>query len=200
MPFAKRLHMRHSVLLVAFLVVAPPYGTAQEKSPQAQISEAVLPAPRGLQDDATVLGYGGSAREGDPLTVLRQGTGSLVCLADDPREEGFHVACYHASLDPFMRLGRRLRAEGRSRSEVMDERHASLEAGTLTMPDLATLYSLTGPEGEYESSEDPGLRRLLVLYVPGATGGQLGLPERPEGEEPWLMLPGTAWAHIMIAR
>lgn len=192
--------MRHSVLLSVLLVAFADPASAQQRPLEAEIAGALLAAPPGLRGGATVLGYGGTSREGDPLTVLRDGAGHLVCLSDDPAEEGFHVACYHESLDPFMRLGRRLRAEGKSRSDVMGARYEALEEGAFAMPERAVLYSLTGPEGVYESAEDPLLRRLLVVYVPGATGEELGLPTRPEGHEPWLMLPGTPWAHIMIAR
>jgi hypothetical protein len=161
-----------------------------------QIGQAVLAAPGTMREAATVLGYGGQERPGDPLTVLREGSNDLVCLSDDPAVEGFHVACYHRSLDGFMVLGRRLRAEGKDRAEIMDARYAALEAGTLTMPARAALYSLSAEGGPADLE---GARRLVVVYVPGASADELGLPGRPAGDWPWLMLPGTPWAHIMIA-
>jgi hypothetical protein len=108
---------------------------AQERSVQDQIGDALLAAPSSLRADATVLGYGGAARADDPLSTLRDGSGDLICLADDPAAEGFHSACYHRSLDPYMALGRRLRAAGRDRSEIMDARYTALEEGRLTMPE-----------------------------------------------------------------
>ncbi len=163
----------------------------------SQIGQAVLAAPASLREGATVLGYGGDERPADALTVLRGGTNALICLADDPAVDGFHVACYHRSLDEFMVLGRRLRAEGKGRSEIMEARYSALEAGSLVMPERAALYSLTADD----VSDDPdGARRLAVVYVPGATPEELGLPARPDGDAPWLMLPGTPWAHIMIGR
>jgi len=146
-----------------------------------QIEGAVLAAPPSMRAQATVLGRGGSARPGDPLTLLRQGTNSLICLADDPAEPGFHVACYQRGLDAFMVLGRRLRAEGKGRGEIMDARYAALESGELVMPRRAVLYSLTADELP-ESVE--GARRLVVVYVPGATPEELGLPAKPDGEVP----------------
>jgi len=177
-----------------------PEVVAQESSvPERdlQVEQAVLAAPRSMQQGATVLGYGGEDRPGDSLTVLREGTNELICLADDPGVQEFHVACYHRSLDDFMVLGRRLKAEGKGRSEIMDMRYAALEAGRFAMPARATLYSVSA-EGGPEDLE--GARRLVVVYVPGATPEDLGLPARPEGDAPWLMLPGTPWAHIMIGR
>jgi hypothetical protein len=183
-----------------FLVAGATPAGGQVAAPPAapeQVRQAVLAAPPSLREGATVLGYGGAVRTDDPLTVLRQGTNELICLADDPAEEGFHVACYQSSLDPYMRLGRRLRAQGMARSEVMDARYAALEQGTLVMPGRAALYSVTADTGPEDLE---GARRLVVVYVPGATTAEIGLPGRPEGDSPWLMLPGTPWAHIMIGR
>lgn len=174
--------------------------TAQESGApdrESQVGQAVLAAPPSMREGATVLGYGGEARTGDPLTTLRAGTNDLICLADDPAVEDFHVACYQRSLDDYMALGRRLRAEGSGRGEIMDARYAALESGSLSMPERAALYSLSADDGP-DALE--GARRLVVVYVPGATPEELGLPARPEGDSPWLMLPGTPWAHIMIGR
>ena len=96
-----------------------------------------------------------------------------------------------------MALGRRLKAAGMSRQEIMDARYEALEAGEFAMPGRASLFSITA-EGGPEDLE--GARRLAVVYVPGATAEELGLPSRPDGDSPWLMLPGTPWAHIMIGR
>ena len=136
-----------------------------------------------------------------PESVLREGTNELVCLADDPVREDFHVACYHVSLDPFMRLGRLLRADGLERSEVMEARYVALEGGEISMPEAAALYSLTADSRPRPGSESEaeGLRRLTAVYLPDATLEGTGLPGRPAGGLPWLMLPGTPWAHIMIS-
>ncbi len=187
-----------AALLVSAIVA--PGAVAQEDDAQdreTQVEQAVLAAPESMRAAATVLGYGGEDRPGDPLTVLREGTNGLICLADDPGTEGFHVACYHSTLDGFMVLGRRLKAEGMGRSEIMDARYAALRDGDFTMPDRAVLYSVSADDGPGDLE---GARRLAVVYVPGATAEELGLPARPDGTAPWLMLPGTPWAHIMIGR
>jgi len=173
---------------------------AGQTSGADQVARAVLAAPESLRDEATVLGYGGQAREGDPLTLLREGTNGIVCLADDPATDGFHVACYHESMDPFMALGRRLKAGGEDRDAVQQARRAAIEAGEVDPPSAA-LWSLTAP-ADVDPAAGPGegARRLAVVYVPYAESDELGLPTRPDGNNPWLMLPGTPWAHIMISR
>ena len=66
-----------------------------------QIAAAVLAAPKDRQAGAKVLGYD----EKGALVTLREGTNDQVCLADDPKDAAFSVACYHKDLEPFMRTG-----------------------------------------------------------------------------------------------
>lgn len=144
-----------------------------------------------MRGGATVLGYADDMT----VTTLREGTGQLVCLADDPSDDGFHVACYHESLEPFMKRGRELRRQGVT--AVDSVRRAEIENGTLSYPDHpAALYNLSG---NYDAAADTVRKAssLKVVYVPYATGETTGLPTKPEGG-PWLMEPGTPWAHVMI--
>jgi hypothetical protein len=176
-------------------VLLSPIAQAQSPPPaEAQIAAAVTPAPDALQDSASVLGY----TDDMTLTTLREGSNEMICLADDPREEGFHAACYHESLEPFMKLGRELRAQGVP--NVDSVRRARIEAGTLSMPEQpAALYSLSGPDEAFnpETGEVSGAEPLYVVYAPYETGETTGLPTRPQGGMPWLMEAGQPWAHIM---
>ena len=117
---------------------------AQEVDAESQIEEALLAAPESLRAGAAVLGIGGEERDGDPLTTLRPGTNELICLADDPQQEGFQVSCYHTSLEPYMRFGRAARARWLDRAAVMDARYAAYADGSLPMPVAAALYNLGG--------------------------------------------------------
>lgn len=170
---------------------------AQVPPAAQQIAAAVAPAPAEHQAAATVLGYTAEGR----LVTLREGDGELVCLADEPGDDRFHVACYHRSLEPFMARGRALRAEGKGRDEVEAARLAEIEAGTLPMPtQAAMLYSLTGPAGAFDPSAGTvaDASRLTVVYMPGATTATTGLPTSAPAGQPWLMAPGKPWAHIML--
>lgn len=185
--------MRHFVLACAAAILLIACGTQAQSPPTAeeQISGATKAAPSSMRDRATVLGYSDDIT----FTTLREGDGSLVCLADDPREDGFNVACYHKSLEPFMKRGRELRRQGVT--AVDSVRRAEIEGGTLSYPDHpAALYNLSG---KYDAAADTvrDASSLKVVYVPYATGKSTGLPTKPEGG-PWLMEPGSPWAHIMI--
>jgi hypothetical protein len=182
-----------------FLVGLAAPVAAQVPAPELQIAGAVSAAPEALRADATVLGY----RNYHKLSTLREGTGSMVCLADDPSESAWHVACYHKDLEPFMRLGRELKERGLSHSEVDSARMAAIQAGTLKMPEgPRTLYNLYAPADSVDAAT--GLARgaagLPVVYIPYATAESTGLPTRPGGGLPWLMYPGKPWAHIMIMK
>ena len=185
-----------SALACTLLLLACSVQAQSPPEPETQVEAAVRAAPAPMRDAATVLGYDDNME----LTTLREGDGTMVCLADDPAEETFHVACYHEALEPFMRRGRELRRQGRSGAAVDSIRRAEIEDGTLTYPDRPTaLYNLSGPAGAYDAAADTVRdgSRLRVLYVPYETAETTGLPTKPEGG-PWLMAPGKPWAHVMI--
>ena len=177
------------------ITAAPP-----SLSPAQLIAAAVSPAPPEVRDSATVLGH--SAAGG--LETLREGTGDLICLADDPSDDRYHVACYHKDLEPFMARGRELRAQGVSRDEVQQIREEEIEAGKLVIPPGPTaLYSLTGPAGSFNpaTGEVRGANRVFVVYIPYATEETTGLSPKPITDgAPWIMSAGKPWAHIMVVQ
>ncbi len=196
----RHLNTRAFLTLLCCLLLAAGAG-AQEPSAGAaeQIAGAVSPAPEGMRDGATVLGYS----EGGDLVTLRQGEGDLVCLADKPADERFHAACYFKALEPFMARGRALRAEGKERAEVLETRAAEIESGKLEMPPgPSALYSLTGPAGSFDpaTGEVQGANRTYVVYIPYATAESTGLSPQPATNAPWIMSPGKPWAHIMLVQ
>lgn len=174
---------------------APPRPTILPA--EQQIASAVLPLPADMRAGATVWGY--SADGG--FVRLRPGPNHMVCLADDPRQERFHVACYHDALEPFMARGRELRAQGLGAQAVDSVRLAEIAAGRIRMPPVAGLYSITGQTDSYDPATNTirGGRALFVVYVPFATAESTGLQTTPVRGAPWLMDAGTAKAHVMFA-
>lgn len=172
---------------------------AQIPNKEQQLAEAVQAAPEDKREGAAVMGYNS---EGE-LVSLKEGTNELICLADNPNEEGFSCACYHKDLEPFMARGRALRAQGKTRSEIFDIRAKEAESGALKMPDgPATLHVLSGPEGKYDAATGKVVNAnyRYVVYIPYATPESTGLPIRPiVPGGPWIMDPGTHRAHIMIS-
>jgi hypothetical protein len=178
------------------LTVSP--SSAQAPAADTQIAAALLAAPAEQRDGAKVLGFDASGE----LVTLRDGTNQLVCLADDPAAEGFSVACYHESLEPYMARGRELVGQGvTDGNERLEMRWKEAEEGTLAMPENpATVYVLTGSSHDHTTGEVADRYLRWVVYTPWATVESTGLSDRPTGPgSPWLMYPGTAGAHIMIS-
>jgi hypothetical protein len=190
--------MRYSLLLTAVLVL-PVTLQAQVPDPAIQIAGATSAAPEAFRAGATVLGYDSNRK----LVTLREGSNEMICIADNPADTRWAVACYHKDLEPFMRRGRELRVTGISRSAEDSMKLAEIKAGTLKMPDgPRTLYNLAAPADSVDQTT--GLARgasgLPVVYVPYATAANTGLPVKPGDGLPWIMFPGMPWAHVMIMK
>ena len=193
--------MRFIVALAGLVLLVAGAEVEAQAPPSAddQIAAAVQAAPEPMRDDATVYGHDSDME----LTTLREGDGLLICLADDPTEEDFHVACYHESLDAFMERGRELQRQGHDRATVDSLRRAEIEDGSMAFPEGPTaLYNVSGPADACDADADTVRNgsALHVVFVPYATAESTGLPTRPDGDEPWLMDPGEPWAHVMIPR
>ncbi len=178
---------------LAGMLMSMPLFAIDIAPPADQIASAILAAPKERRDAATVLGYNDKGE----VVTLRQGTNDMICLADDPKDKAFSVACYHKDLEPFMARGRELAAKykGKERHEV---RWKEVDEGKVKMPrEPRMLYVLTGSGYDAAKGEVTGAYLRWVVYVPYATPESTGLSTTP-GPAPWLMYPGTAGAHIMI--
>jgi hypothetical protein len=209
------------LLLGAGLVLSCdfPQGSSTDSTPEAELSQetavekaefvsidtdeallatALMAAPEESRAACKVIGYNMAGE----FVTFKEGTNEFICLADDPKKEGFNAACYHKSLDPFMARGRALKAEGKKAAEIFDLREEEVKAGKLSMGDTgATLHIYYGPEANYDPATgvvDKANYRYVV-YMPFATAASTGLPESPIAQNhPWIMNPGTHRAHIMI--
>ena len=199
--------MKAIPLIIAFITVC--FGCNSKKNPSAaaknevgsaaiQIKTALLAAPSEKRDSCTVYGYSVDKQ----LIVLKQGTNEVICLADDPDDPDFSVACYVKDLEPFMQRGRELRKQGMVGQQVFDEREKEVKAGTLQMPKQpAALYVYSAKQKDFDPATGDVKNGYLryVIYIPYATVASTGLPEKPSADGmPWIMNAGTHGAHIMI--
>lgn len=197
--------MRASALLLLPLL-ALPLAAQTPAAPAApvvippaaeQIAKAVLPLPVEFRADAMVLGYDAAGK----LVPIRTTKGAMICLADDPKEEGYHGACYQRALEPFMARGRALRAKGVKGGEVDSVRFKEVKSGKLPMPKAGALWQLFGPDAGVDAAAGTytkEVRALYVVYMPFATPATTGIPAKGLPGMPWLMFPGTPKAHIML--
>lgn len=173
--------------------------SSQVLGAEIQIKNALLAAPEDKRVGAMVYGYNAKGE----FVVLRQGTNEMVCLTDNPTQNGFSVSCYHKDLDPFMARGRELKATGKTYQEIFDIREAEAKSGKLVMPKQASnLQVYSAPAESYNANTGEVTKGSFryVVYIPWATAASTGLPTKPEAPGmPWIMDPGTHRAHIMIS-
>lgn len=170
----------------------------QKLSADQQILSALLAVPMEGREGATVYGYS----ESGEFMTLREGSNEFICVADDPKKDGFQVVCYHKSLEPMMARGRELNKEGKSRNEKEAIREAEAKSGKLSLPESpATLHIYHGKSGRFNEATGmvENAKYRYVVYIPYATQETTGLSLSPnESSHPWLMFPGEYNAHIMI--
>ena len=171
------------------LSIAP---AAHAQSTDARIAEATAVLPSDLRAGATVVAYDKAtgARQ-----VLRQGTNEIEC---QPKADDGFVRCYNKIVSPRRDMEAKLRAEKKTDEQVTAAIQAAIKAGTLKSPPFGTM--------SYRYSDDPERIKLLwVMSVPNATPESLGVSTVSQRDAalkghgmPWMMLPGTPGAHIMI--
>jgi hypothetical protein len=188
--------------LVSVSVCVAQAGFAQPSQhalpPTLRIAAAVSAAPPALRAGATVMDYDSTGS----LVTVREGTGLLICLADNPARKSFHVACYDRELEPFMARGRALRAQHVSDEETDSIRAREIRGGKLAMPRHPTaLYQYVAARDSVDAAAGVihGASYLYIVYMPFATPETTGFPAEPLSDGgPWLMYPGKPWAHLMI--
>ena len=188
--------MMNTKLLVATAAAAllMPLSAAPARAQAAdpRIAEAVKPLPEDLKAGATVVAYDKAT---GARTILRQGKNDIEC---QPKADDGFVRCYNKILGPRRDLEAKLRAEKKSDKEVTEMVQAAIKAGTIKAPQFGTM--------SYRYSDDPERIKLLwVMSVPNATPESVGVSTVSQRDAalkgrgmPWMMLPGTPGAHIMI--
>ncbi len=184
-----------TTIMVSSVLLVSVAGAANVPPAEVQIAAAVLAAPAELRAGAAVLGYNPQGG----LVQLREGANELICLANDPGNSSFSVACYHRDLEPYMARGRELAAQKVTGPKRNDIRWKEVAEGKLSLPrEPRTLYVLSGAGFDASSGKVTDGYLRWVIYVPFATPESTGLSTKPSDNAPWLMYPGAAGAHIMI--
>jgi hypothetical protein len=180
------------VIAVAVLTSPLVIATAQTPSVDDQVAQAVEVLPGDLRAGATVVTYD---RATGARKVLRQGTNFIEC---QPRMDDGFTRCYNKALAPRRDLEAKLKAEKKSDKEIQDSVAAAIKAGTIK-PSAPGMMSYRG----YDKRDR--IQRLWVMSLPGATPDAAGVSTASQRDAalegkglPWMMLPGTPGAHVMI--
>jgi hypothetical protein len=179
--------MKH-VLALAGIGLFAAFAYAQSAD---DIAKATLPLPEDLRAGATVYTYDAN---GD-RKILRQGTNMVECM---PKAE-----------DGFTRCSNKITADRR-------DFQAKLKAQKKTPKEIAEAVAQATKEGKIKpapygvmsyrySDDDKRIKVLWVMSVPGGTPETTGVSTTSQRDAalkgkgmPWMMLPGTPGAHIMI--
>jgi hypothetical protein len=186
--------MRNVILAAAAMVLAGPLAAGAQKSASADtlIAEAVQILPPDLRAGATVVTYDAST---GARNVLRQGTNFLEC---QPRMADGFTRCYSKVLAPRRDLEAKLRAQKKTDEEIAKAVADAQKAGTLP-PSPKGMMAYRG----YDKRDR--IQNLWVISLPNATPEAVGVSTASQRDAalegkglPWMMLPGTPGAHIMI--
>jgi hypothetical protein len=184
------------------LALLPLAGFAQQNN-AARIAAAVLPLPPNMRAGATVVSVDDGVE-----TVLRKGSNGMVCTADAPGDLTFYVNCFHETVHAALRRADELRVELQRAGKVPDDKtvdeaiEKEIKAGKL-MPLLTPSigFQMRGPLSGYDPAKNTVSKEIKawqMIILPRITGAELHLPDKPEGDMPWVMNGGTLLAHIMI--
>lgn len=174
------------LFLVIFLCPEVAFGQA------SLLDTAVLPLPRALRSDATII------KRADDATfiTIRQGRNGYFCIADEPGDERFSAVCHPESMMKYVAHMRALTAsmEADERDSLIGE---AIRNGRLSLPAGAISRYISGALNLSTGVPD-SVMIWEEIAVPFASAEKTGLTTINAGEAPWLMRDGEYGAHIMI--
>jgi hypothetical protein len=156
------------------------------------VDKAVLPLPEDLRAGATVFVYD---EKGD-RKVLRQGNNMVECMPKDP-VDGF-TRCYNKVTADRRDLQAKLKASKMPPAEITAAVAQATKDGKIKPAPFGVI--------NYRySDDDKRIKLLWIMSVPNATPEMTGVSTVSQRDAalkgkglPWMMLPGTPGAHIMI--
>jgi hypothetical protein len=153
---------------------------------QEKIINARSAAPASLSAEATVMDW--PETEGGDFVVLEEGTNGWTCLPDMPFTDGNDPECAD---EMWMEFYRAFKAGTEPEYTRIGLSYMIAPGGSSSSN---TDPSATGPTPDNEWGFDPP---HLMIVLPDA-GDLEGLPTSRGTGGPWVMYPGTPYAHIMV--
>ena len=156
-------------------------------SPEAKIAEAMTAAPKSIAEQATVMDW--PATEGGQMTQLRAGTNGWTCFPSSP------AAVTAADKDPMCLDGSWLAfAEAWSTHGTPKITHVGI--GYMLQGDAGS--SATDPFAMSASADNQWVESPphLMIIVPDPRSLE-GFSTDATSGRPYVMWPGTPYAHIM---
>lgn len=170
-------------------LIGQPAARAQSAD---DIAKAVLPLPEDLRANALIYVYD---EKGD-RKILRPGNNMVECMPKDP-ETGF-TRCYNKITADRRDFEAKLKARKMPDQEIAAAMDRATKEGKIKPAPYGVInYRYT--------DDDKRIKLLWIMAVPNATPEMTGVSTVSQQAAalkgkglPWMMLPGTPGAHIMI--
>jgi hypothetical protein len=173
-------------------------------SSDQEIAAPVLALPDQLKNGAAVV----RLNQGGFPEPLREGTNTMVCIANRPGSDRFDVRCYQEDFIGVVYRAFQLVAEGIRGEKGSQQIEAEIKASKLSLPSHPTVgYRCLGPAKAYNASTNTATAEIYCwesVHFPFRTAHGLGLmdeseiPENMQRKLPFVMGSGTYWCHVMI--
>jgi len=177
--------MKRMVLVVLIVLALSAAAFAQS---QAEIDKALLPAPRQLKADATVIKW----KPDFTYDTLKKGTNKLVCYdrSGQAGQQPFAVEC--TSLANLERVAQSLKIEASTDKKDLRAAFETFEKeGKWIKPEFGSLWI------HMSGADQASARMHTTIAVPGATTQSIGFPDNPRQGGVWIMDAGSSEAHLM---
>jgi hypothetical protein len=156
------------------------------------IAKAVLPLPEDLRANAAIYAYDA---QGERKT-LRAGSNMVECMPKDPTD-GF-TRCYNKITAARRDFQAKLKAAKMPDAEITAAMAQAVKDGRIKAAPYGVIsYRYT--------DDDKRIKLLWIMSVPNGTPETVGVSTASQRDAalkgkglPWMMLPGTPGAHIMI--
>lgn len=164
----------------------------------APLESATLPLPPELRASASIVSIDKTGK----VTTLRERTGKMVCIADQPGDDVFDARCYRHDFIPYLYRSVQLGAEGLSEKQIEARIEKEIKAGTFRMKMTASAgYRMYGPISALTgngTSWTSKMSRWQSIHIPRPTAEDMGLVTENKPPMPYVMSSGGLWAHVMI--
>jgi len=145
---------------------------------QAEVQSAISAGPTSLTKHATIMRWDGE--------VLREGTNGWTCLPDIPADGGNNPWCVDESWKDLLDALKNNKAPSYQKIGI-----AYMLAGDAPVSNIT-------PAGKKEDGAwVEGLKAHLMILVPDHSMFD-NISTDPNNGGPWIMWPGTPYAHIMV--
>lgn len=164
--------------------VATETNTASAATPSDPVSSAESAAPAAIAHDASVVTFDASGA----MTTVRKGSNGWTCMPDNPVTPGPDPMCMDANASKW------------ADAWIHHKPPPGGTVGVMYMLAGGTDASNTDPYAKQPTAENNWIKTGAHIMVVGSKEVLAGHPSsaKPDTSAPYVMWPGTPYAHLMV--